>query len=84
MAFFRFRRSVRISPWFRISGSKTGVSGSIGKPGATINLRGDRIRQTVGLPGTGLSYTTTSRSKFGGVAVVLIVLFVLALIFSLH
>ena len=84
MGFLRYRRSIRIAPWFRINVSKTGISESLGKPGATINVRGDRVRQTVGLPGTGLSYITTSRSKFGGAIVVLIVLFILALIVSLR
>ena len=36
--------------------SKTGVSASIGRPGATLNVRKDRVDGTVGLPGTGLSY----------------------------
>ena len=37
--------------------SKSGVSASIGRPGATINVSERGTRGTVGIPGTGLSYS---------------------------
>lgn len=55
---FRFRKSIKLFPGVRLNLSKTGVSTSIGRPGAMINVRGRRVRGSVGLPGTGLSYTT--------------------------
>jgi len=55
---FRFRRSFKIVPGVRLNVSKSGLSTSIGRPGATLNVGGKRgPRVTVGLPGTGLSYS---------------------------
>jgi Protein of unknown function (DUF4236) len=39
MGFLRFRRSIKLFPGVKINLSKTGVSTSIGRPGATVNLR---------------------------------------------
>ncbi|MEI8238465.1 MAG: DUF4236 domain-containing protein [Actinomycetota bacterium] len=69
---FRFRRSITIVPGVRLNLSKSGISTSIGPRGATINIGHGRVSSTVGLPGTGMSYrtstSTSSRSK-GAVAV---------------
>lgn len=58
---FRFRRRTKILPGLYINWSKNGLSSlSVGGPGATINLpvaREGGTRSTVGLPGTGLSYS---------------------------
>jgi len=54
---FRFRRSIRILPGIRLNLSKSGVSTSIGVRGAHVTLGHGKVRETVGLPGTGLSYT---------------------------
>ena len=59
---FRFRKSFKVLPGVRLNLSKSGTSWSLGKPGATVNLKGDRVRGTVGIPGTGLSYSETARS----------------------
>lgn len=56
MGFFRFRKTIPLGKFFRINVSKTGASLSAGRPGATINVRKDRVDGTVGLPGSGLSY----------------------------
>ena len=58
---FRFRRSIKLLPGIRVNLSKSGVSTSIGTRGATINIKGDRVRTTVGIPGTGLSYSEQRR-----------------------
>ena len=56
---FRFRKKVKIAPGIDLNLSKNGVSStSIGKKGATINLSRRGIKQTIGIPGTGLSYQT--------------------------
>jgi hypothetical protein len=54
---FRFRKTIKILPGVRVNLSKSGVTTSLGVPGATINV-GSKSgpRATVGLPGTGLSY----------------------------
>lgn len=54
---FRFRKSITIVPGVRLNLSKTGISTSIGRSGATINIGKRGVRGTVGLPGTGLSYS---------------------------
>lgn len=58
----RYRRRVRLFPGLTLNLSKNGLSSiSLGRPGATVNIpinRGGKTRGTVGLPGTGLSYTT--------------------------
>jgi hypothetical protein len=54
---FRFRRSFRILPGLRLNIGKRGVSTSIGVRGAHITVGHGQVRETVGLPGTGLSYT---------------------------
>ena len=58
---FRLRKSIGLASLLRVNLSKTGVSVSVGKRGATFNQpvingrkRGSRV--TVGLPGSGLSY----------------------------
>jgi hypothetical protein len=56
MGFFRFRKTIPLGRFFRINVSKSGASLSAGRPGATINVRKDRVDGTVGIPGSGLSY----------------------------
>jgi hypothetical protein len=54
---FRFRRSIRILPGLRLNVGKRGVSTSIGVRGAHVTIGHGKVRETVGLPGTGISYT---------------------------
>ena len=58
---FRFRKRTRLFPGLYLNWSKNGLSSiSLGGPGATVNIPVNReggARGTVGLPGTGLSYT---------------------------
>lgn len=56
---FRARQTIRLGKLFRINLSKSGPSLSIGTPGATINIRNNKTRATVGAPGTGISYSRT-------------------------
>jgi hypothetical protein len=54
----RFRKTIKLLPGVRLNLSRGGISTSIGRRGATLNIGGKRgPRATVGLPGTGLSYT---------------------------
>lgn len=80
---FRFRRSIKIAPGVRINLSKTGVSTSIGTRGATVNIRGDRVRETVGIPGTGLSYTELRRGEGAGLSMLLLLVLVAAVIVAI-
>ena len=82
---FRFRRSFRIAPGFRVNASKSGVSQSFGRRGAWFTIGPRGTRSTVGLPGTGLSYTEESRkgSGAGGIVAMLILLVLMALLYLL-
>lgn len=54
----RFRRRIKIAPGLHLNVSRSGVSTSLGGPGATVNAGGVLgARVTVGLPGSGLSYS---------------------------
>jgi len=59
---FLFRKRIKILPglWFNLS--KRGISTSIGGKGLTVNLKDGKTRTTASIPGTGLSYRTTSTS----------------------
>ncbi|HEY5299779.1 MAG TPA: DUF4236 domain-containing protein [Acetobacteraceae bacterium] len=59
----RFRRTVRILPGLRLNASKSGLSVSAGRRGANVTVGHGRTRTTVGVPGTGLSYTTTTPTR---------------------
>jgi hypothetical protein len=63
VGYLRFYRRKQIAPGVRLNISKSGPSVTFGPRGAhyTIGPRGRRT--TVGLPGTGLSYTSTSRRR---------------------
>ncbi len=54
---FRFRKYIKLFPGIRLNVSKSGVSTSIGKKGATVNLSTRGAKGTVGVPGTGMSYS---------------------------
>lgn len=72
----RFRRTIRILPGLRLNASKSGLSVSAGRRGANVTVGHGKMRGTVGLPGTGLSYTTTtattSKRRQGGILQVLL------------
>ena len=55
---FRFRKSIKLFPGFKINLTHKGISSaSIGKPGASVNIGKKGTRTSVGIPGTGLSYS---------------------------
>lgn len=55
---FRFRKSIRLIPGVRLNFGKKGSSLSVGAKGFTTNYSSKGVRNTVSLPGTGISYTT--------------------------
>lgn len=69
---FRFQKRIRILPGVYINLSKSGVSGSVGGHGATVNVGHDGRRMiTLGVPGTGMSYRVPlSGTIFVGLLVV--------------
>lgn len=62
---FRFRRRFRIAPGIRLNIGKSGLSTSLGGRGFTVNLGRGKTRTTVGLPGTGISYSETTMPGTG-------------------
>ena len=64
MGFFSFRRRIKILPGLSLNLGKRGISTSIGPRGAKLTLGGQRgPRATIGIPGTGISYTMTGGGK---------------------
>jgi hypothetical protein len=63
VGFFRFRRSFKVAPGVRINLSKSGVSTSIGTRRAHVTVGRGQVRETVGLPGSGLSYTEVHSTR---------------------
>lgn len=62
----RFRQRIKIFPGVHLNVSLGGMSVSMGGPGATINIgKNMRVRGTVGIPGTGLSYQSTLDQGLG-------------------
>jgi hypothetical protein len=60
---FRFHRSLKILPGVRLNFSGSGISTSIGGRGAHVTFGHGRVRETIGVPGTGISYTTSRRTR---------------------
>jgi hypothetical protein len=67
---FRFQKRIRIFKGLTLHLSKAGTSWTVGGPGASVNVRGDKVTGSVGAPGTGLSYrqTLADRSQLGSSA----------------
>ena len=61
---FRFRKSIKIAPGIRLNFNKKSTSITMGTKGAhhTINSSGTETT-SIGLPGTGLSYTSYSNKN---------------------
>lgn len=55
----RFRKSISLAKGVRLNFGKRGASLSLGGKGLSVNLSDRGAKTTIGLPGTGLSYTTT-------------------------
>lgn len=57
---WRVRRSLRLGPGLRVNLGKRGASLSVGGHGLTKNFSSRGVRTTVGLPGAGISYSTST------------------------
>lgn len=61
---WNFRKSISLGLGLKINLSKSGIGFSWGTKGFRIGKSPDgKVRKTVSIPGTGISYTKTSRSK---------------------
>lgn len=62
MVGFNFRKSFKIAPGVKLNVSKKGISSvSLGGKSARVNLGKKGTRTTVGIPKTGLSYSSYSQ-----------------------
>lgn len=61
MGYFRLFRRIKIAPGVTINVSKSGLSTSFGPKGAKVTVGKRGIRRTVGIPGTGMYYTSLSK-----------------------
>ena len=52
----RLQKRITLFKGLTLNLSKTGASVSIGARGARLNIRGDKVTGSVGIPGTGISY----------------------------
>lgn len=60
---FRFRKRIKIAPGISLNIGKNGItSATIGKRGASINIGGKGAKASVGIPGTGLSWSESLNS----------------------
>ena len=87
---FRFQKRIRIFKGLTLNLSKSGTSWTVGGRGASVNVRGDKVTGTAGVPGTGISYrerldaqsTESTPNKSGiGAGTVLFVIFLLVVLF---
>ena len=54
----RFRRTFTLFPGVKVNVSKGGTSITVGRKGFHLNFSKQGVRQTTGLPGSGLSHTS--------------------------
>lgn len=59
----RFRKTIKIVPGVRINFGKKSMSLSLGGRGGSLNINKNGLRSTVGIPGTGISYTSNLKSS---------------------
>lgn len=52
----RLQKRITLFKGLTLNLSKTGASISVGARGARLNIHGDKVTGSVGIPGTGLSY----------------------------
>jgi len=52
----RFQKRITLFKGLTLNLSKTGASISVGARGARLNIHGDKVTGSLGIPGTGLSY----------------------------
>lgn len=59
----RYRKQIKVAPGVKLNVSKSGISTSVGKRGATMNFSGRGTKATVGIPGSGISYSKQLTKK---------------------
>jgi len=65
MGSFRFSRRVRIFPGLKVNFSRSGPSLTAGVRGAHVTIGRRGVTRTVGIPGTGIYYTSRTGHHTG-------------------
>lgn len=66
---FRFRKRIKLAPGVHLNIGKKGLSSvSLGGNGLTVNTGSGKTTTTMGIPGTGLSYSTSAGPAAGSQA----------------
>lgn len=91
---WRFSKRIRIFKGLTLNLSKSGTSWTVGGKGASINVRGNNVTGSAGIPGTGISYRTRlddpsqpaepgkPSNSLGGAVLILILLAILGYVFG--
>jgi Protein of unknown function (DUF4236) len=73
---FRYRKSLRLSRGMRLNLTKRGISSvSMGRPGSMMNIGQKGVRSSLGIPGSGLSYSSRRTSASGVLPALIIAIF---------
>lgn len=59
---FRFRRRIKLVPGVTLNVSKSGITTTVGRRGASVTLGNGKRRYNVGIPGTGISYSAVEKA----------------------
>jgi hypothetical protein len=62
VGYLRLFRRTKVGPGVTLNLSRSGPSLSVGPRGAKVTVRRRGVRRTVGIPGTGVYYTSTTRA----------------------
>jgi hypothetical protein len=81
---FRFHKAFSLIPGVKLNLSKSGPSLSVGGQGMTTNFGTKGTRETVGLPGSGLSYSETQKGKSGKNSVFGIIVAIAAIAYAVY
>lgn len=82
---FRFRKSIKIAPGFRVNLGKRGASVRVGGKGVGYTTGTSGTRVTAGVPGTGMSYTKkvgrTQQSGSGWGSIIVGIIFIIIIFY---
>lgn len=72
---FRYRRRIRVGKGLYVNLGKKGITSvTVGRRGASMNVNRKGTRESIGVPGTGLSYQTKRKTGCLGCGSVLVTL----------
>lgn len=75
---FRLQKRIRLFKGVTLNLSKSGTSWTLGRRGASVNIKDGNATGNIGIPGTGLSYRErlTGQASGGAGSIVLVIILV--------